>query len=160
MESDLIHQICAPRIAQIALTPLLPSLRPDLLASSHALSHRRSLFRDIISTVPGWKVESSGGYFAYVSFPSAFLKASSALGLKRKKLGSEDIAKALATRVGVVVLPGSFSMPDLEDDEIWEGVVGGQQLREDKWLRLVISRLVCGSDRAESAQIRCSQCER
>lgn len=87
--------------------------------------------------MPGWEVASSGGYFAYVSFPSEYLHASSNLGLKRKKLGSEDIAKGLAVKVGVIVLPGSFSMPDVDDDELWEGVVGGQKLREDRWLRSV-----------------------
>lgn len=131
----LTNQICAPQVAQVALPPLLPSLRPDLLTASHALAHRRALFREIISTVPGWKIESSGGYFAYVSFPSEYLSASSSLGLKRKRLGSEDVAKGLAVKAGVVVLPGNFSMPDLEDVEVWEGVVGGQKLREDRWLR-------------------------
>jgi len=55
-------------------------------------------------------------------------------------LGSEDVAKVLALRCGVVTLPGSFSMPPIGDDEAWKKVVGGEVgevLREDKWLRWV-----------------------
>jgi hypothetical protein len=57
------------------------------------------------------------------------------LGLKRKKLGSEDISRVLALRFGVVTLPGGFFMPGLENDEVWEGIVDGEVLREDKWRR-------------------------
>lgn len=80
-----------------------------------------------------------GGFYAYVSFPSDYLFASSTQGLKRKRLGSEDIAKMLARRCGVVVLPGSFFMPPVGDDEVWEGIVDGERLREDRWIRWVLS---------------------
>ncbi len=38
-------------------------------------------------------------------------------------------------KCGVVMLPGEFFMPPLGDDEAWEKVVGGELLREDKWVR-------------------------
>ncbi|WVQ83575.1 hypothetical protein IAT38_005716 [Cryptococcus sp. DSM 104549] len=134
-------QICAPRPPQLALAPLLPSLRPDLQSSSSQLSHRRRLFHQTVDAIPGWSVISSGGYFAYVQFPSDYLFASSVLGLKRKKLGSEDVARVLATRCGVVTLPGSFFMPALSDDEAWDEVVGGDAVREDKWLRFAVANV-------------------
>lgn len=128
-------QICPPRPPQLALTSLLPSLRPDLRLSSQQLAHRRDLFTTIVNAVPGWSVISSGGFFAYVQFPEHYLTASSVLGLKRKRLGSEDVAEVLAVKCGVVMLPGEFFMPPLGDDEAWEKVVGGELLREDKWVR-------------------------
>lgn len=70
-----------------------------------------------------------------MSFPDHYLTASSVLGLKRKRLGSEDIAKVLALRCGVVTLPGSYFMPPLGDDEAWEKIEGGETMREDRWLR-------------------------
>ncbi|WVW79746.1 hypothetical protein I302_101716 [Kwoniella bestiolae CBS 10118] len=136
-------QICAPRPPQIALAPLLPTLRSDLTSSSQALSHRRNLFVDIVNKVKGWKVVSIGGYFAYVSFPRDYVHGSSNVGLKRKRLGSEDIASIMARRFGVVTLPGSFFMPDLNDGDVWERDVlrGGEGLREDIWLRFAVANV-------------------
>jgi aspartate/methionine/tyrosine aminotransferase len=131
----ILLQICAPRAGQLALAPLLPSLRPDLKAASQALAHRRILFEEVVNAIPGWKVISSGGFYAFVEFPRDYLHASSALGLKRKRLGSEDISKVLALRFGVVTLPGGFFMPSLTDDEAWDEIVDGEILREDKWIR-------------------------
>jgi aspartate/methionine/tyrosine aminotransferase len=110
-------------------------LRSDLDESSNALASRRKLFAEVVHAVPGWKVISSGGYYAYVQFPHDYLFASSTIGLKRKRLGSEDVAKVLAQRCGVVILPGAFFMPNLRDDEAWDAVVDGEKLREDRWLR-------------------------
>ncbi|ORY29560.1 pyridoxal phosphate-dependent transferase [Naematelia encephala] len=134
-------QICAPRPPQLALAPLLAKLRSDLLESSAQLSHRRRLFSETVNSVPGWSVDSIGGYFAYVSFPAAYLHASSVLGLKRKQLGSEDVARVLATRVGVVTLPGAFFMPPLNADDVWEEIVDGDMLRQDRWLRFAVANV-------------------
>lgn len=134
-------QICPPRPPQIALTPLLPSLRPDLFAASSQLSHRRHLFETTVNAIPGWEVISSGGFFAYVQFPEDYIYASSILGLKRKKLGSEDVARVLALRCGVVTLPGSFFMPPLADDEQWDDILNGETLRQDKWLRFAVANV-------------------
>ncbi|KIR25848.1 arylformamidase [Cryptococcus deuterogattii 99/473] len=134
-------QICPPRPPQIALTPLLPSLRPDLLAASSQLSYRRHLFKTTVNSVSGWKVISSGGFFAYVQFPEDYIYASSILGLKRKKLGSEDVARVLALRCGVVTLPGSFFMPFVADDEQWDNILDCETLRQDKWLRFAVANV-------------------
>ncbi|WVQ73868.1 hypothetical protein IAR50_003449 [Cryptococcus sp. DSM 104548] len=134
-------QICAPRPPQLALAPLLPSLRPDLLSSSAQLAHRRRLFHSTVDAVPGWSVIASGGFFAYAQFPQEYIHASSVLGLKRKRLGSEDVARILATKCGVVTLPGSFFMPSVGDDEAWEEVVGGERVREDRWLRFAVANV-------------------
>ena len=158
-------QICAPRLPQLALPPLLPSLRPDLLSSARALTSLRALFAEVLNTVPGWTIAAGGAYFAYVSFPADYIHASSALGLKRRRLGSMEIAKELAERFGVVCLPGRFFEPDLEEVEEEQGRLirsapnqgpgagiatahgnggmGGQKrdwwgkLKEDRWLRCI-----------------------
>ncbi|KIR58057.1 arylformamidase [Cryptococcus bacillisporus CA1873] len=134
-------QICPPRPPQIALTPLLPSLRPDLLAASSQLSYRRHLFKTTVNSVSGWKVISSGGFFAYVQFPEDYIYAASILGLKRKKLGSEDVARVLALLCGVVTLPGSFFMPPVADDEQWDDILDCGTLRQDKWLRFAVANV-------------------
>jgi hypothetical protein len=82
-------------------------------------------------------VISSGGFFAYVEFPPAYANASSAIGLKRKQLGSEDVARVMGERLGVATLPGSFFMPDIESD-VWDEIVDGEVLRQDRWLRCVL----------------------
>ncbi|PWN47606.1 PLP-dependent transferase [Violaceomyces palustris] len=46
----------------------------------------------------GWKMESAGGYYAYLKHPFQGLE-------------SEKVAEALAGLVGVVTLPGTFFMP-------------------------------------------------
>ncbi|ODO09314.1 hypothetical protein I350_02914 [Cryptococcus amylolentus CBS 6273] len=134
-------QICAPRPPQLALAPLLPSLRPDLLSSSSQLAHRRRLFYSTVEAVPGWSVIASGGFFAYGQFPQEYIHASSVLGPKRKRLGSEDVARILATKCGVVTLPGSFFMPAVGDDEAWDEVVGGEVVRKDRWLRFAVANV-------------------
>jgi len=81
-----------------------------------------------------------GAYYAYVSFPSDYLYASSTMGLKRKRLGSEDIAKTLAKKLGVITLPGSFFMPNIGDDEVWDEIIDGERMREDRWIRWVCAQ--------------------
>lgn len=79
---------------------------------------------------------SIGGFFAYVSFPEEYILASACIGLKRKRLGSEDVGKVLAERFGVVTLPGGFFMPDLE-------TLGslGEGLKQDRWLRFAVANI-------------------
>lgn len=52
----------------------------------------------------GWKLLSSGAYYAYVQHPFADVK-------------SEIVARGLAALVGVVVLPGSFFRPKEEETD-------------------------------------------
>ena len=110
-------------------------LRSDLVNSSKQLTKRRKLFKETVEAVEGWTVAAAGAYYAYVSYPEDYLHASSVLGLKRKRLGSEDVGKMLAERCGVITLPGAFFMPSIGDDESWDNVVDGDKLREDRWIR-------------------------
>jgi hypothetical protein len=64
-----------------------------------------------------------------VSFPEEYIHASASIGLKRKKLGSEDVGKILAEKFGVQTLPGGFFMPDVEKGVLGEG------LDSDRWIR-------------------------
>lgn len=137
---SLQRQICAPRPPQLALASVLPGLRTDLDASSAALDHRLALFAEIVNRLPGWSVDSKGGYYAYVQFPEASTSQRSALGLKEgDRVGSEAVARCLAEKLGVICLPGSFFMPDLQAGEVWNDIeeAGGAELRADRWLRWV-----------------------
>ncbi|TXT11042.1 hypothetical protein VHUM_01793 [Vanrija humicola] len=135
-------QICPPRTAQLAITPLLPALRGDLAAGNAAIAARRSLFERVVSAVPGWRVVSSGGYFAYVQFPAAYRERADALGLKAgESVGSEAVARALGERCGVVTLPGAFFMPPLEDAAVWDAIPEGDALRADQWIRFAIANV-------------------
>lgn len=126
---ELIGQICPPRAPQLALAPLLSSLRDDLAAASSQLAHRRKLFHDTVSSVPGWSVDSMGGFFAYVSFPDQYASAKE-LSSPSGVAGSEEVAKFLAEHVGVVTLPGRFFMPDG-----FESLPAAEKLRADRWIR-------------------------
>lgn len=78
-----------------------------------------------------------GGYYAYVQFPSGYTNAE--VSKKDGVVGSEDVARYLATELGVVCLPGSFFMPDF-GDEVWDDIedAGGGELKTDRWLRYVL----------------------
>jgi aspartate/methionine/tyrosine aminotransferase len=98
-------QICPPRPPQLALAPLLSSLRADLAEAAAALTKRRELFVSVAEKA-GWKVISSGGFYAYVEFPY-------------KNKGSEQVAHALAIQCGVLTLPGCFFMPEAKGQDRW-----------------------------------------
>lgn len=119
-------QICPPRPPQLALEPLLPALRADLGESAAALRHRLAIFTDIVASVPGWKVLSSGGFYAYVQFPY--------------DVGSESVGETLATQCGVLTLPGCFFMPPL-DDPVWNDIPHAESIKQDKWIRFAIANV-------------------
>ncbi|RXK41445.1 arylformamidase [Tremella mesenterica] len=125
-------QICPPRPPQLALAPLLPSLREDISNSRISLKNRMDLFVPTVQAVKGWKVMSHGGFFAYVEFPS-YLPRRDTQG----KIGSEIVSRLLAEECGVVTLPGSFFMPSL--DERWQE--GTELLKVDKWIRFAVANV-------------------
>jgi hypothetical protein len=136
-------QICPPRPPQLALGPLLPSLRDDLADSVKALAARRRLFADVVAAVPGWRVLSSGGFYAYVEFPEEYTAeaAREALGLGAGvAVGSEAVGQALATRCGVLTLPGCFFMPPL-DDAVWDSIEGAHAIHADRWIRFAVANV-------------------
>jgi hypothetical protein len=57
-----------------------------------------------------------------------------------ERVGSGEVGQALATRCGVLTLPGCFFMPEL-DDPIWASVQGGDAMREDRWIRFAVANV-------------------
>ena len=96
-------QICAPRAAQMAVTPMLTALSDWRQANRERIAARATLFEDVIQSLDGWNLLSTGAYFGYVRHPQA---------------GSEpslDVARRLAREVGVLTIPGTF-FGDGQDD--------------------------------------------
>ncbi|MGB2123567.1 MAG: aminotransferase class I/II-fold pyridoxal phosphate-dependent enzyme, partial [Candidatus Puniceispirillaceae bacterium] len=89
-------QICAPRAAQMAVTPMLTALTEWRQANRERIAARASLFEDVINKIDGWDLLSTGAYFGYVRHPHA------------DKAGSLDVAMRLAREVGVLTIPGTF----------------------------------------------------
>ncbi|PWN45299.1 PLP-dependent transferase [Ceraceosorus guamensis] len=97
------YQICPARIdAQRAVAWAIHDSNEKTwrLQNAKLLLARRTAFLELMTAVEksGWKVECTGAYYAYVSHPWA-------------RVSSETVAKELAQRVGVVVLPGAFFTP-------------------------------------------------
>jgi aspartate/methionine/tyrosine aminotransferase len=65
------------------------------------------IFADILSRCPGWTLLSSGAFYAYVRHP--FHNVSALV-----------VGKVLATKYGVVTLPGEFFLPRREDGGFME----------------------------------------
>ena len=88
-------QICAPRIVQKALTPMLASMAKWRQKNREKIAARAAIFRAVMADTPGWDLLSSGAYFGYVRHPY-------------KNVDSLQIAKNLASKAGVLVIPGAF----------------------------------------------------
>jgi aspartate/methionine/tyrosine aminotransferase len=88
-------QICAPRAAQAAVARALPVLTDWREANRAEIENRAVALAEAMSTLPDWRVEAIGAYFAYVRHPAP-------------DRSSAQIAEALAKRVGVLCLPGEF----------------------------------------------------
>lgn len=138
-------QICPPRAPQLALAPLLPSLRGDMARYAGALRSRLKAFAGVVEGA-GWRVLSSGGFYAYVEFPAAYTDeggkraVEEALGRGVQRVGSGEVGEVLATKCGVLTLPGCFFMPDAEDP-VWETVPGGESMKEDRWIRFAVANV-------------------
>lgn len=95
-------QICAPRAAQIAVTPMLAKL-DDWRAENRArIAARSDLFATIINDMEGWELMSTGAYFGYVKHP--FTGHSSL-----------EIAQDMARKSGILVIPGAFFGEDQDE---------------------------------------------
>ncbi|KZT02371.1 PLP-dependent transferase [Laetiporus sulphureus 93-53] len=108
-------QICAPRPPQLALAPLLPTLRPFVQETAHAIAHRHTLFRAVLPK--NWKIGSQGGYYAFVRHPFV-------------GMDSTDVCKRLAREMGVVCLPATFFEPKREP---------GAEL--ERWIRFSVANV-------------------
>lgn len=86
---------------QLALGPILPSLRQVIRETAAALERRHALFRD---TLPGaWKIGAQGGYYAFVKHPFV-------------GVGSREVCRRLAVEMGVVTLPSAFFREEAGED--------------------------------------------
>lgn len=114
-------QICPPRPLQLALSPLLPAIRPFIRETAIAIRDRHALFRD--SLPPRWKIGSQGGYFAFVKHP--FVGVSSL-----------EVSRRLAVELGVVTLPSAFFCEKEEQD-------GAEEPLWDKgrWIRFSVANV-------------------
>lgn len=109
-------QINPPRPSQLAIAPLLPSLRSSLVETSQRYAVLLELFAAQLP--PAWTLLSTGAFYAFVRHPFD--------GVKAAVVGS-----VLAQKHGVVVLPGGFFMPPAE-----EGGGGGED-----WLRFAVANI-------------------
>ncbi|KAJ1307740.1 hypothetical protein OPQ81_001827 [Rhizoctonia solani] len=120
-------QICPARPLQLALAPLLPSLRQDLAEQSTKLSKRHEIFRDVLKE-SGWEIGASGAYFAIVKHPF-------------KGVSGVDVCKRLASECGVVLLPLANFAP--VGDLAW-----------DNWLRVSVANVGEEALREAATRIR------
>lgn len=121
-------------------------LRTDLATTSSRIHARLALFATLISRVRGWRVISHGGFYAYVQHP--YLVGSertndnnddgeedALVAAPGTPVPSERVAKLLATRCGILTLPGAFFMP-LRTSSEWRALEeSGSALVQDKWIR-------------------------
>jgi len=88
-------QICAPRVAQYALTPMLASMAQWRQKNREKIALRAAVFKSVIGDLPEWDLLSSGAYFGYVRHPYT-------------GIGSRQVAESLAVKAGILVIPGAF----------------------------------------------------
>ncbi|KIM38215.1 hypothetical protein M413DRAFT_447962 [Hebeloma cylindrosporum] len=124
-------QICPPRPIQLALAPLLPTLRPFVTDTAKQLRNRHTLFK--ASLPHRWRVGAQGGYFAFVRHPFPRVKA-------------EDVSKRLAEEIGVVTLPSTFySEENRQSVDVGAPVVESEQAVEveedDRWIRFSVANV-------------------
>ncbi len=93
--------ICPPRAAQPAVAWAVEGTRAWRREVRETINRRAASFADAVAASPGWSISAIGAYFAYVRHPLA--------------MPSAMAAERLASRAGVVTLPGSFFGPGQED---------------------------------------------
>lgn len=94
-------QICPPRTAQAVLPWAIEGLRDWREANRAEINRRASVFQGALASLPEWRIESVGAYFAYVRHPFAGVKA-------------QVVAEKMATERGILCLPGSYFGPGQE----------------------------------------------
>lgn len=94
-------QICPPRPPQAALAWAIPALRDWRAERAAAIEDTRRGFAEALDALDGFHLDAEGAYFAWLRIPPGALDARAA-------------AECLASRHGVVVLPGSAFGPGNE----------------------------------------------
>lgn len=95
-------QICAPRAAQIAVTPMMERLADWRAENRSRIAARADLFAAIIDGMDGWELMSTGAYFGYVKHPF-------------RGRSSIELAQEMARQSGILVIPGAFFGSGQED---------------------------------------------
>jgi aspartate/methionine/tyrosine aminotransferase len=88
-------QICPPRAGQVALSWAIEGLGQWRAQNRWEMAHRAAAMRHVFESLPGWRLDSIGAYFAYVRHPFAGIAA-------------DRLAASLAAERGVLALPGSY----------------------------------------------------
>jgi aspartate/methionine/tyrosine aminotransferase len=94
-------QICPARPGQVAVAWGVDALSGWRDANRCDINARASAFRRAMSGLNGWSVDQAGAYFAYVRHPFEGAPAA-------------QVAEMLATRWGVLALPGPYFGPGQE----------------------------------------------
>ena len=95
-------QICAPRAPQMAVAPMLTALTGWRQENRERIAARAALFQQVMTSLEGWELLSTGAYFGYVRHPF-------------KKTASRDVAMRMAGEAGVLTIPGTFFGDGQED---------------------------------------------
>jgi aspartate/methionine/tyrosine aminotransferase len=88
-------QICAPRPPQQAVAVGLPALAAWREGNRVEIAARADALRETMAALPGWDLRAVGAYFGFVRHPFGATP-------------SRVVAEALATRAGVLVIPGEY----------------------------------------------------
>lgn len=94
-------QICPARPGQAAIAWAIDAMAAWREANRRDINARAAAFARVVETLPGWRIDSLGAYFAYVAHPFP-------------NHPSDRIAELLATRRGVLGLPGTYFGPGQE----------------------------------------------
>jgi len=127
-------QICPPRPIQLALAPLLPSLRPFLHETARAVNARHCLFKALLPK--NWKIGAQGGYFAFVRHPYI-------------RVGAQVVSQRLAIQLGVVTLPAQFFTEgerQQEEHDVCTNLNGWAESKEkvdegERWIRFSVANI-------------------
>lgn len=110
-----------PRAAQNALAWAFDGTREWRTEKRVELKEKGREFASVMRNVPDWRVEASGGYYAWVRLPlpPKWAELTGQVSHPYKGVRSKTIARLLAQKVDLLVLPGSFflasSTPEEED---------------------------------------------
>ncbi|MBL8580878.1 MAG: aminotransferase, partial [Rhizobiaceae bacterium] len=94
-------QICAPRPPQAALVKAIPGLRDWREANRREIAARTDALRAVFDGLAGWELAAVGAYFGFVRHPF-------------DGNPSMEVAEKLATKAGVLTIPGTFFGPEQE----------------------------------------------
>lgn len=87
-------QICAPRVGQQAIAPMIHSLQGWRQDNNEKMAERAAAFRQAFDGIAGFEIAAMGAYFGYVRHPFQDT--------------SLNVAETMAKTVGVLTIPGDF----------------------------------------------------